>query len=125
MLAMHCQDLVLNQHHHALDSTCYLTHPGGGAEACQGRISAMQRPLEMGKGWFLSQVLMRSRVVSVFTAPFARLGGEIHSFLPQVPNSLVKPTLTFGARGVTRGWELSKTNHGVQLCWPCTARIWS
>ena len=46
-------------------------------------------------------------------------------FWPQVPNSLVKLTLTFGARVVTRGWELSKTNHGVQLYWPCTARIWS
>ena len=29
-LAMHCQDLVLNQHHPPLDRTCHLTHPGGG-----------------------------------------------------------------------------------------------
>ena len=49
MLAMHCQDLVLNQHHHASHSTvtCHLTHPGKGAEACQGRISMMQWALEM------------------------------------------------------------------------------
>ena len=63
--------------------------------------------------------------MSVFMAPFARLGDEIHCFLPQVPNSLVKLTLTFEARVVTRGWELSKTNHEMQLCWQCTARIWS
>ena len=30
MLAMQCQDLVLNQHHPTLDSTSHLSHAGGG-----------------------------------------------------------------------------------------------
>ena len=93
MLAMHCQDLVLNQHHPPLDSTCHFTQPlgGKGAVTCQGHIPVLQWALEMGKGWFLSQFLMRSLVDFVFTAPFTRLGGQILLFWHLVPNSLVNP----------------------------------
>ena len=62
---MHSKDPVLNQLYHALASTCHLTHPGRGAVACQGHISVMQWASEVEEGGFLSQFLMRSRVVSV------------------------------------------------------------
>ena len=75
MLAIHCQDPVLNQQCYALASTCHLTHPGprGGAVACQGHISEMQwaSEVEEGGGVAAAELLIRGRCCGSVKSSFS------------------------------------------------------